>query len=160
MGAGSTWSAGWLTLPPSIPSGSLRASVPWPNKRLSCLLALPGALSVEINGTPQPLGHGLWSSLSAPTQGFQSCPSPQKGPGVKPRLPSLSRGDLTGRLEKGQSQAVLSSLAPSLSEAGLCPTSCIQQPQNPGWGVAWIRLLSPSFPRPGEKLWLLEGDLK
>ncbi|XP_035878206.1 ubiquitin-related modifier 1 isoform X2 [Phyllostomus discolor] len=79
-----------LLPPPFWKSLGLGVCNSWPraNKRLGCLLASPGALSLETRGTPHALSHGLWSTLSGPlsarTQGFQSRPSHRKGQGSKP----------------------------------------------------------------------------
>lgn len=87
---------------------------------------------------------------------------------MKPRLPSLScRGDLTGHLEKDwHSQSVLTSLGPRKHTSshvclrpGFVPPAAASRPGTQMGGDI-DKTAEPSFPGPGEKLWLLEGDLK
>jgi len=84
-------------------------SWPWANKRLGCLLALPGASSLETSGTPHPPSHGPWSNLSALSLGLSELPFTQKeGRGSNPDYTDcLGENGLIGPSGEGDGRACL-----------------------------------------------------
>nr|XP_058928660.1 ubiquitin-related modifier 1 isoform X3 [Kogia breviceps] len=81
-----------LLLPSLWKSWDLSAcnSWPWANKRLGCLLALPGTSSLETGGTPHfPQPWSLVQPLCPQPRAFRTALHPKREQGLKARLSRL-----------------------------------------------------------------------
>lgn len=127
-------------------------SWPWANKRLGCLLALPGASSLETSGTPHPPSHGPWSNLSALSLGLSELPFTQKeGRGSNPDYTDcLGESGLIGPSGEGDGRACLCGPVwvpghfSSCPRPGFVPPAAARSPRNQN-GVSY-QTAEPPFP--------------